>query len=69
MCWQGENRFIDSVCQNIFSMIDLLQILTDNSVPNVTKAPYTRFLHWVYLDATIEDSDVSQLPHHRHVCH
>ncbi|KAI0220817.1 Inositol 1,4,5-trisphosphate receptor type 3 [Lamellibrachia satsuma] len=63
-CAEGENRFIDSVCQNIFSMIDLLHILTDNSVPNVTKAPYARFLHWVYLNATIEDSDVSQLPHH-----
>eukprot|EP00054_Salpingoeca_dolichothecata_P021398 m.136903 g.136903 ORF g.136903 m.136903 type:complete len:2486 (+) comp23973_c0_seq1:94-7551(+) len=47
---EGENRFIESVCQTIFSIEDVLQVLTHRSIPLPRKIPYLRFLLWVYLN-------------------
>ena len=47
---QGENRFIESVCQTIFSTDDLAEVLNDNTINNNLKRPFLRFLLWVYLN-------------------
>ena len=47
---QGENRFIESVCQTIFSIDDLAEVLNDNTINNNLKRPFLRFLLWVYLN-------------------
>jgi hypothetical protein len=49
-CAEGENRFIESVCQNIFSYKTLLAILSDKTIVDMQrKIPFMRFLLWVYL--------------------
>ncbi len=61
---QGENRFIESVCQTIFSMDDLVAILNDATVNNNLKRPFLRFLLWVYLNTagSLVESGVVDLP-------
>jgi len=48
-CAEGENRFIESVCQNIFSLDDLFEVLLDPGIHMDFKRPYLRFLLWAYL--------------------
>ncbi len=54
-CSEGENRFIESVCQNIYTEEELLQILTNPALPPNRKRPFARFLVWVYM-STIANS-------------
>ncbi|XP_004347257.1 hypothetical protein CAOG_04510 [Capsaspora owczarzaki ATCC 30864] len=54
-CAEGENRFIESMCQTIFSPEELLQVFTDPKIPVLHKAPYLRFLVWVYLATASTD--------------
>ncbi|OAF64651.1 hypothetical protein A3Q56_07636 [Intoshia linei] len=49
-CAEGENRFIESICQTIFSVDDLLNILVDTDIKNYKKLSFMRFLQWVYLN-------------------
>ncbi|KAK2143235.1 hypothetical protein LSH36_861g02042 [Paralvinella palmiformis] len=62
---KGENRFIESICQTIFSIKELLEILTDANISNNLKRPYVRFLLWVYLNTAsgMIDSGAGDLPH------
>ncbi len=66
MCitFQGENRFIESVCQTIFSVDDLVEILNDKTINNNLKRPFLRFLLWVYLNTAgnMVESGVVDLP-------
>jgi hypothetical protein len=48
-CAEGENRFIESMCQNIFSLDDLFEVLGDPAIHMDFKRPYLRFLLWAYL--------------------
>ncbi|XP_019851941.1 PREDICTED: inositol 1,4,5-trisphosphate receptor type 3-like [Amphimedon queenslandica] len=52
-CAEGKHRFIESVCQNILSIDELINIMTSNLPPN-RKRPFVRFLIWVYM-VTQED--------------
>ncbi|KAI0213921.1 Inositol 1,4,5-trisphosphate receptor type 3, partial [Lamellibrachia satsuma] len=64
-CAEGENRFIESICQTIFSLDELLDILNDSAVCNNIKKPYVRFLLWVYLNTAsgMVESGAGDLPH------
>ena len=64
---QGENRFIESICQTIFSIDELLEIITDENIDNNLKRPYLRFLLWVYLNTAggMVDSGSADIPHDR----
>jgi len=68
---QGENRFIESICQTIFSLPELLDILNDSAVCTNLKRPYVRFLLWVYLNTAsgMVESGAGDLPHSRYVGH
>lgn len=65
---QGENRFIESVCQTIFSTKELLDIMTNPKIDNNLKRPYLRFLLWVYLNTAggMIESGAGDLPHDRY---
>ncbi|XP_065833160.1 inositol 1,4,5-trisphosphate-gated calcium channel ITPR1-like isoform X3 [Oscarella lobularis] len=49
-CAEGENRFIESTCQNIFSISELFDVLLNPNIIVACKRPYIRFLVWVYLN-------------------
>ncbi|OAF68196.1 hypothetical protein A3Q56_04063, partial [Intoshia linei] len=49
-CAEGENKFIESICQTIFTVDDILNILLDPDIKNYIKMPFIRFLQWVYLN-------------------
>ena len=48
-CCEGENPFIESVCQMIFSMNELFDIINSDFIVAERKRPFARFLVSVYL--------------------
>uniref|UniRef100_A0A2C9LYN3 RIH domain-containing protein n=1 Tax=Biomphalaria glabrata TaxID=6526 RepID=A0A2C9LYN3_BIOGL len=64
-CAEGENLFIESLCQTILPMEDLLAILNNPSIDNVLKKPFLRCLHHVYMKSTgnVVDMQTSEIPH------
>jgi inositol 1,4,5-triphosphate receptor type 1 len=64
-CAEGENRFIESICQTIFSVDELLTILNNPNIDNNLKRPYLRFFLWVYLNTAggMIESGAGDLPH------
>ena len=53
-CCEGENLFIESVCQTVFSVEELLDIIRCEFIVAERKRPFARFLVSVYL-ATASD--------------
>ena len=49
-CSEGENLFIESVCQTVYSVEELLEILQNPYLPPERKRPFARFLVWVYMN-------------------
>jgi inositol 1,4,5-triphosphate receptor type 1 len=48
---EGENQQIEATCRSIFSLDELTQSITSTTIPHANKAPYMKFLLWVYLNA------------------
>lgn len=46
---QGENRYIESICQTLFSTQNLLQVLTQRDVESHKKRPFVKYLMNVYM--------------------
>ncbi|XP_055891550.1 inositol 1,4,5-trisphosphate receptor type 1-like isoform X4 [Biomphalaria glabrata] len=67
-CAEGENLFIESLCQTILPMEDLLAILNNPAIDNVLKKPFLRCLHHVYMKSTgnVVDMQTSEIPHDTH---
>lgn len=61
---QGENRFIESLCQTMMTMDDLIEILTLKSLDNNLKRPFLRYLLWAYLNTAggLVESGIVDLP-------
>ena len=68
--FQGENRFIESICQTIFSVPELMELLNDRNVDANLKKPFLRFLLWVYMNTAsgMIESGAGDLPHDPYVC-
>ncbi|CAD5113406.1 DgyrCDS2578 [Dimorphilus gyrociliatus] len=49
-CAEGENQSIETQCQTIFTINELLDVLNKTDIDNHLKRPYLRFLLWVYLN-------------------
>ncbi|XP_065909470.1 inositol 1,4,5-trisphosphate-gated calcium channel ITPR1-like [Dysidea avara] len=49
-CSEGENLFIESICQNLMSINELLKILCMHNLSPSRKKPFVRFLLWVYMN-------------------
>ncbi|XP_071092410.1 inositol 1,4,5-trisphosphate-gated calcium channel ITPR3-like isoform X4 [Haliotis cracherodii] len=66
-CAEGENMFIESLCQTILPMEDLLWVLNNPNVDNVQKKPFLRCLHHVYMKSNGSSVDManSEIPHDR----
>lgn len=66
---QGENMFIESLCQTILPMDDLLWVLNNPNVDNVYKKPFLACLHHVYLKngSSGVETSAGEMPHHEQV--
>ena len=62
---QGENRFIESMCQTIMSVDELLWIINHPDVDNNLKKPFMRYFLWVYMKTagSAVESGAGDLPH------
>ena len=62
---QGENRFIESMCQTILSVDELLWIINHPDVDCNFKKPFLRYFLWVYLKTagSAVESGAGDLPH------
>ena len=49
-CAEGENSGTESVCRTVYSLEELLEILSHDGIPLYRKRPFTRFLVWVYMN-------------------
>lgn len=59
--------FIESLCQTILPMDDLLAMLNNPAIDNVLKKPFLRCLHHVYMksNGSVVDMQTSEIPHDR----
>ncbi|XP_060552412.1 inositol 1,4,5-trisphosphate receptor type 2-like [Ruditapes philippinarum] len=70
-CAEGENMFIESLCQTILPIDDLLMVLNSDKVDNVFKKPFLKCLHHVYMKTgdTKMDTGASELSHFEEIWH
>ncbi|KAK3086885.1 hypothetical protein FSP39_024881 [Pinctada imbricata] len=62
----GDNMFIESLCQTILPMEDLLWVLNNPRVDNVYKKPFLKCLHHVYLKSggnSVVETGAGEMPH------
>lgn len=61
--------FIESLCQTILPMDDLLWVLNNPNVDNVYKKPFLACLHHVYLKngSNGVETSAGEMPHHEYV--
>ncbi|XP_033730119.1 LOW QUALITY PROTEIN: inositol 1,4,5-trisphosphate receptor type 2-like [Pecten maximus] len=64
-CAEGENQFIESICQTIFKIPELMRIVNNPKVSDNLKRPFLRFILWVYLNSAggMIESGAGDLPH------
>ncbi|KAH3824408.1 hypothetical protein DPMN_126244 [Dreissena polymorpha] len=61
--------FIESLCQTILPIEDLLWVLNNDNVDNVYKKPFLKCLHHVYMKSgeTTVETGASELSHFGYV--
>ena len=66
---QGENRFIESMCQTIMSVDELLWVVNHPDVDSNLKKPFMRYFLWVYMKTagSAVESGAGDLPHDQSV--
>lgn len=64
---QGENRFIESMCQTIMSVDELLWLINHQDIDCNLKKPFLKYLLWVYMKTagSAVESGAGDLPHDR----
>ena len=64
---KGENRFVESLCQTILPLEEIIWVLNHPDIANSTKKPYLVYLHWVYMrsSASFIDTGAGELTHDR----
>ena len=55
-CAEGENSGTESVCCTVYSLEELVEILSHDGIPLYRKRPFTRFLVWVYMNSGKENA-------------
>ncbi|XP_019861438.1 PREDICTED: uncharacterized protein LOC100634093 isoform X2 [Amphimedon queenslandica] len=48
-CAEGENLFVESVCQNIYRVEELVKIVSSH-LAHIRKRPFLRYLIWAYMN-------------------
>ncbi|XP_076109900.1 inositol 1,4,5-trisphosphate-gated calcium channel ITPR2-like isoform X1 [Mytilus galloprovincialis] len=67
VCAQGENKFIESLCQTMLPIEELLWVVNHGSIDNIIKTPFVKFMHEVYLQfvGDIIESGAADLQHNK----
>ncbi|CAC5357472.1 unnamed protein product [Mytilus coruscus] len=67
VCAQGENKFIESLCQTMLPIEELLWVMNHGSIDNIIKTPFVKFMHEVYLQfvGDIIESGAADLQHNK----
>ena len=60
-CAVENNSGTESVCCTVYSLEELLHIISHDDIPLYRKRPFTRFIVWVYLNSGREGA--SNGPH------
>jgi inositol 1,4,5-triphosphate receptor type 1 len=42
-CAEGENRYIESMCQTMFSIDEILDVLCDTQIDHLSKTAYLKY--------------------------
>ncbi|XP_076449737.1 inositol 1,4,5-trisphosphate-gated calcium channel ITPR1-like isoform X2 [Babylonia areolata] len=65
-CAEGENKFIESLCQTIVPVEELLWVMTHTGIDCNLKRPFLHFMLWVYMKTTgsnLVESGAADLQH------
>ena len=65
-CRQGENKFIESLCQTIVPVEELLWVMNHAGIDCNLKRPFLHFMLWVYMKTTgtnLIESGAADLQH------
>uniref|UniRef100_A0A1I8HB99 RYDR_ITPR domain-containing protein n=1 Tax=Macrostomum lignano TaxID=282301 RepID=A0A1I8HB99_9PLAT len=60
-CAEGENRYIESLCQTILSAEEILNILNDPNVENHLKKPFLRYFFYAYMKSASGSGETRSL--------
>ena len=67
---QGENKFIESLCQTIVPVEELLWVMNHAGIDCNLKRPFLHFMLWVYMKTTgsnLVESGAADLQHDKSV--
>nr|XP_019924346.2 inositol 1,4,5-trisphosphate receptor type 1 isoform X2 [Crassostrea gigas] len=66
-CAEGENKFIESLCQTILPMQDIFWVINHPNIACNLKKPFVKYLMWVYMKpvGSMTESGVADLQHNR----
>ena len=64
---QGENEYIESLCQKLLTVSEILTVLNSNDISWQTKTVFSKFFVWVYINSakTLIESGIEELCHDR----
>ncbi|XP_062618413.1 inositol 1,4,5-trisphosphate receptor type 1-like [Saccostrea cucullata] len=66
-CAEGENKFIESLCQTILPVQDILWVINHPNIACNLKKPFVKYLMWVYMKpvGSMTESGAADLQHNR----
>ena len=64
---QGENKFIESLCQTILPVEEILWVINHPAIDCNIKRPFIQFMMWVYMKPAenLVESGAADLQHHK----
>ncbi|XP_060075349.1 inositol 1,4,5-trisphosphate receptor type 1-like [Ylistrum balloti] len=64
-CAEGENKFIESLCQTIMPVEEILWVLNHRDIDGNLKQPFVKYMLWVYLKpaGNLVESGAADLQH------
>ncbi|WAR13612.1 ITPR1-like protein [Mya arenaria] len=66
-CAEGENKFIESLCQTILPVDEILWVINHRDIDCNIKRPFIKFMMWVYMKPAenLIESGAADLQHHK----
>lgn len=67
--FKGENKFIESLCQTILPVEEILWVMNHKDIDCNIKRPFIKFMMWVYMKPVenLIESGAADLQHHKYV--
>ncbi|XP_053402419.1 inositol 1,4,5-trisphosphate receptor type 1-like isoform X7 [Mercenaria mercenaria] len=68
-CAEGENKFIESLCQTILPVEEILWVINHQDIDCNIKRPFIKFMMWVYMKPAenLIESGAADLQHHKNM--